>query len=188
MLAPKNGFLTGTKTVLFAWSALPAAKKYRIQINDGLIIDSITTKTSFTAILPAVSGNTTAFTWNVKAINDKSESQFNASSFTFTVDLKPPSAPSLSSPLSGSSVKDTTKLVWIRNNAVDVSYDSIYLATDTLFTNLVSQSRSDQVSVRIADLTNPPSPNVTYWWRVRSFDAVGNRSNFSGQLKFKLIP
>jgi hypothetical protein len=188
MLTPANGTLTGNKVQVFTWSSLPAAKKYRIQVNNGVIIDSTVTKTSLTVTLTAVAGNTTAYTWNVKAINDNSETQFNPVSFSFTVDLKPPSAPSLTSPLKGFSVRDTTYLVWGRNNPFDISHDSIYVATDSAFTNVISQTWVNQTKIRIAELENPPSIPSTYWWKVRSFDVAGNRSNFSAVLSFKLIP
>lgn len=187
MLSPASGNVTGNKVVTFNWSSLIAASKYRLQINNGSVKDSVLTGTSLTYILPAAANATTAYTWNVKAINSTSESQFNATAYTFTVDLKPPTSPGLTRPMHGISVTDTAMLVWYRNGT-DVQYDSIYVADDSTFAN-VRQYIADQPKVQLSDLQlNPNAPGIFYWWRIRSFDAVGNRSSFSGKLKFKLVP
>jgi len=189
MLSPANGTLTNMSQITFSWGKITAAKKYNLQVNNGLILDTIVTKTSLSYTLPVVANSTVAYTWNVKAINDQGESQYNSSPFSFTVDLKPPSAPSLVSPSGGSFVTNTVSLVWTRNNSADVAHDSVYVATDSLFTNVISQTWSEQATIKIVDLYNTPASNSTfYWWKVRSFDNVGNRSNFSAQLKFKLVP
>jgi hypothetical protein len=188
LLNPTNNLLTGAKVITFNWSSVISATKYQLQINGGAVKDTSISGTSLTYTLPAAASATTAYTWNVKATNDNSQTQYNTSPFTFTVDLKAPATPGLSQPLLGSSVADTVRLVWVRNGT-DVAYDSIYVANDSLFTNMIKQQESDQAYIRISDLGLGQSPlNSFYWWRVRSFDAVGNPSSFSGRLKFKLVP
>lgn len=187
-LSPVNGAVTGNSIVTFNWSPVISATKYRLQINGGAIKDTLLANTSLTYTLPAASNATTAYTWNVKAVNNTSESAFNTSSYTLTVDLKPPVSPSLVRPASGTVVSDTAKLVWSRN-ATDAVYDSVYIGDDSLFTNIYQQIWTDQQKLPLSDLSLSPNTGSTYfWWKVRSFDAVGNHSSFSGRFKFKLVP
>jgi hypothetical protein len=185
-IAPINGYLTGNAAILFSWSALNAATYYQFEINNGSVLTATTTGTSYSYTLPAVTNSTSPFTWRVKAFNNFSVSQYN-SPFTFTVDLAPPSAPLLTSPIHGSTVKDTVKLVWTRTGAPDALSDSIFVSTDSLFANVISKTRTWQQKLKINQLVNPPNiNNAIYWWRLRSIDSVGNRSGYSNQLKFKL--
>ena len=185
-IAPVNGYLTGSPIISFSWSALNAATYYQLEINNGSVLSATTTNTSYSYTLPATTNSATTFTWRVKAFNAFSFSQFN-SAFSFTVDLAAPTAPLLSTPFNGSTVKDTVKLVWTRTGTPDALSDSIFVSTDSLFANVVSKTRTWQQKLKINMLTNPPNVNnAIYWWRLRSIDSVGNRSVYSNQLKFKL--
>jgi len=186
LLSPSNGLITGSTIVIFKWEGLPAAKKYRIQINGGLIKDTITSLTNYPTTLKAVNNSITVFTWNVKAINDGSESSYNITPFSFTVDLKAPATPGLLAPVHFANANTTDTLKWVK--ASDAIYDSIYVSEDSLFNNTI-HFFSDRSFAPISDLDLVPNaPGNYYWWRIRSFDAVGNRSNFSITRKFRLIP
>lgn len=186
MLNPVNSAVTGNTLVTFSWSSIIAAKKYRLQVNNGAIKDTTIAKTTFTMVLPAAKNNVTAFTWNVKAINDNSESQYNVTPFTFSVDLKPPSTPGLLSPASSATVTEQDTLKWTRS--AEAVYDSIYIADDSLFQN-VTLYWSSKVNIQVVELTlSPNTAGNFYWWRVKSFDAVGNGSSFSARRKFRLNP
>lgn len=68
-------------------------------------------------------------------------------------------------------------------------FDSVFVATDSAFTNVISKTKTYLQSIAIASLsTQPPANGSIYWWKLRSLDSVGNRSVYSTQLKFKLIP
>lgn len=189
LLSPANGMQMGTNTVIFKWAPIKNAKNYRIVINEGAVVDTITEGTEAVFSLPALPNANTDFRWNVKAMNEISESGYNTLPSTFTIDLKPPAAPSILSPANGAVVQDSIRLIWNRNHPADVSYDSIYVSTDSLFTNIISQTWAETSSIKISELANTPNPNnTTYWWRLRSFDAAGNRSVFSSQFKFILVP
>jgi hypothetical protein len=187
LISPVNGAITGNTVVTFNWSNIAAAKKYRIQINDGVLKDTTIYKNSFTYSLQAVKNATTAFTWNVKAINDESESPFNPVTFKFTVDLKGPAAPGLVSPNNDFNIKNNDTIKW--THAGDAVYDSIYIAEDTLFVNMLHQVRVNGNSIPVLEFNLPYNTAGTYyWWRIRSFDAYGNPSSFSLRRKFKLVP
>ncbi|MBL7932784.1 MAG: hypothetical protein JNL60_12820 [Bacteroidia bacterium] len=185
LLVPANGAVTGNTVVTFSWRELNAAKKYRFLLNEGTLKDTTLIGTSLTCTLQAAKNATTAFTWNVKAINDHTESQFNTSSYKFTVDLKGPGTPGLVSPVYDATVTIANdSLRWSRSGT-DVAYDSLYIADDSTFTNY-NQYKSDDAFMIANDLNlSPSTPGNYYFWKVRSFDLYGNGSSYSTKRRFK---
>lgn len=191
-VTPASGYLTGQQTVYFSWNAITSANKYEVIVsnsNNMQIKDTLTVNTAFTSSF--ADGK---YTWKIKALNDYSISQYNSPN-SFTVDLTAPASSIASYPNNGSYVKDTTALKWnrvITNPTLDTRYDSLFIAYDSLFTNVVCKMRIGGSTIKLNQLN--PSPAVStstfpyYYWRLRSVDSVGNRSSFSNQLKFKLIP
>lgn len=183
---PVNNYLTSLTSVNFSWNSLAAANQYQIQIMNStstIIKDTTTTNTSY--YWSNASGG--SFTWKVRALNGFSISQYNSAQ-NFTIDINPPTVSVLSSPIHGSFIKDTLDLKWTRSS-IDTRYDSLYISIDSSFTSVISTSRVYATKLKI----NALSPNIPvsanyYWWRVRSIDSVGNKSGYSNQLKFKLIP
>jgi len=194
-ISPLSGYLTGNKTIAFNWSGIPSATNYQVQVLNGttLLKDATTSKTNYTyAISTSTGGN---FSWQVKAYNNSSVSQFNTPQ-TFTVDLKAPNPPTLTLPLSPSSVTGTVDLKWTRNAQTlsDVKYDSIYVATDSTFPDfaIVAAARVNVTLINTGAFTPSLQPSATlsqyYFWKVRSIDSVGNKSIFSNWFKFHLNP
>lgn len=185
-IAPANNYLTGNKIVAFSWNSLAAASNYQIQILNStstIIKDSTTTSTTFTATFTGGG----VYTWKVRALNAFSISQYNTP-LSFTVDVTAPSVSVLSSPIHGSFVKDTVDLKWTRSTT-DTWYDSVYVSVDSAFTSVVSRSKVYASKIKINALSQTIPVSATYyWWRVKSVDSVGNKSGYSNQLKFKLIP
>lgn len=186
LVSPVNGAVTGNTVVTFNWSAVSAAKKYRFQINEGLVLDTLLElKTSLSYKLQAAKNATTAFSWRVKALNDAGESQYN-SSYTITIDLKGPTPPILTFPTDGNVMGSADSLKW--NRAKDTKYDSVYVASDSLFLNYQQFAVSENF-ILVAEFLLAPSPLGTYYyWRVRSFDAYGNASLNSLRKKFRISP
>jgi len=184
---PPANWLTGNKRVSFSWNSLNAADSYQIVLlnsTNGIIKDTVTALTTYTYTFPSQG----AYSWKIRALNDFSISQYNAA-LSFTIDQTAPSAPILISPSHGAIVTPTINLLWNRIGAPDAKYDSIYVATDSAFTNIVSYTKSYAQTIAINAINNsPPATGNTYWWRLRSVDSVGNRSVLSNQLKFKLNP
>jgi hypothetical protein len=186
-ILPAGNFLTGSTRLNFSWNSLNTANNYQIVIlnsTNGVVKDTTTTLTTYTYNF-ATQG---AYSWKVRALNDFSISQYNTP-LSFTIDLTAPSAPVLTSPTHNAIVTPTNNLVWNRVGAPDAKYDSIYVATDSAFTNVISKTKTYLQTLSINGLTNsPPATSTIYWWRLRSVDSVGNRSVYSSQLKFKLNP
>lgn len=183
---PINNFITGNSTITFNWNPLSSATLYQLQIinaSSAIIKDTTTTNTSY--YWSNVNGG--SYTWKVRALNGFSISQYNSPQ-NFTIDITPPTVSVLTSPAHGSFVKDTVDLKWTRSST-DTRYDSLYVSIDSAFTSVVSKARVYQTQIKINALSpNLPVVSNYYWWRVKSIDTVGNKSGFSNQLKFKLVP
>jgi hypothetical protein len=185
-IAPVNNYLTGNKTISFSWYNIASANNYQIQIlnsSNAIVKDTTTTNTGISTFLS--SGG--IYTWKVRALNAFSISQYN-SPLTFTIDLIAPPVSIINSPAHGASVKDTTDLKWTRSSS-DTRYDSIYISIDSAFTSIISSMKIYSTKIKINALSPViPVSSTYYWWRVKSVDSVGNKSGYSNQLKFKLIP
>lgn len=195
-VSPANGFLTAQKTITLSWTQIPVATSYQLQVlnSTGAILkDTTTAATSY--VYSAVTTTGSAYSWKVKAFNNTSVSQFNTAQ-TFTIDLKPPFPPTLSSPANLSTATGTVDLKWTRNTSTlaDVRYDSIYVATDSTFPAfaIVVSARVNGTQINTAAFSPSLAPNATatekYFWRVRSVDSVQNASTFSAWWKFHLNP
>jgi predicted secreted protein len=185
-IAPANNYLSGSKSISFSWNTLATASNYQVQIlnsSNTIVKDTTTANNNLSTAL--ISGG--AYTWKVRALNAFSISQYN-SPLSFTIDLTAPPVSVINSPNHGASVKDTTDLKWSRTSS-DTRYDSLYISIDSSFTSIVSTNRVYNTKIKINAL-NPTIPvsSTYYWWRVKSVDSVGNKSGFSNQLKFRLIP
>jgi len=183
---PVNNFLTGSKTIAFSWANIAAAENYQIQIlNSSSVVvkDSTTANNTFTTTL-STGG---VYTWKVRAMNGFSISQYNTA-LTFTIDITAPGVSVLSSPSHGAFIKDTASLKWTRTST-DTRYDSLYVSADSSFSSIISTSKVYTTSIKINALSPTiPVSSTYYWWRLKSVDSVGNKSGYSTQLKFKLIP
>ncbi len=185
-IAPLSNHLSGTKTISFSWNTINSATNYQVQVlnsSSTIIKDTTTTNTSFVSSFSAGG----FYTWKIRAFNAYSISQYNTPT-SFTIDVTAPTVSIINSPTHGSTVKDTTNLKWTRSSS-DTRYDSVYVSIDSLFTSVISSSKTYATKIKINALNQSlPLSSTYYWWRVRSVDSVGNRSGLSNQLKFKLIP
>jgi hypothetical protein len=184
-ISPQNSLLTGSTSITFSWNPLNSATTYEILIlnsSGGTVKDTVTANTFFSHTFPLLS---TAYSWKVRAQNNFSISQYNAP-YTFTIDVTPPAASTPTAPSNGAIITNTVSLGWIRTGVPDAIYDSIFVATDSAFTNVISRTSTHQLSIPVSSLNPQPAAGATYWWKLRSVDSVGNRSVFSNQLKFKL--
>jgi hypothetical protein len=190
-IAPSNGFSTRFTKVNFSWNSLNSALQYQILLlnaTNGIVKDTTTSLTSYTYTFPAQGG----YSWKVRALNNSSISQYNTPQ-TFTIDLQvtvsSPSAPNPIPPAHGAVVTASSVLSWIRNGTPDTKYDSVIVAVDSTFSNIISATRTYQLSSAISALNNSsaiaPSSNY-YFWRVVSVDSVRNISSPSFYKKFKM--
>jgi hypothetical protein len=94
------------------------------------------------------------------------------------VDTTPPTAPQN---LTASNVAATsTKLSWTSStdNVGVVGY-RLHVALDSRFTNELAAYRGQEVGLVTSTSVTGLSPNTSYYMRVRAYDAMNNRSDFS---------
>jgi hypothetical protein len=112
------------------------------------------------------------FVWAVKASNQNTSPGFPTKAII--IDRTAPAKPTLSSPADKSSYTTwPVTLSWKRSETGAKFYDSVYVATDTLFTNKVI---SQIVDTTFLSLTL--TLDTTYFWKVKTIDAAGNVSGF----------
>jgi hypothetical protein len=184
-IAPQNSFLTRSSTITFSWNPLNSAVSYEILIlnsSGGTVKDTITPNTFLSHAFPVLSA---AYSWKVKAQNGFSISQYN-SPYTFTIDVTPPAASTPTAPLNGAIITSTAALSWARTGAPDAIYDSVFVATDSAFVNVIRTTSTRQTSIAVNAFSPQLPTGSIYWWRLQSKDSVRNVSVFSNQLKFKL--
>lgn len=180
LITPTGSFATTQTTVTFKWYELYNARDYRFELHspdwDGELVynPEIVNGTELTLTLDE--GN---YAWGVQAQNSSSSSMFT--SRILYIDNTVPLTPQLLTPASADSVSGSSVYFsWKRgaNSGSPIS-DSLYVASDSTFTNL-------KLNALLSDTTYTWTTATTgnYYWRVKSIDAAGNKSAFSGKYKF----
>lgn len=185
LIAPGSSFATNQTGISFSWYSLYNAEDYRFELrnsdwNGSLVINPIIT-TYDTVNLALAEGT---YAWGVQAHNSTSNSPF--STRIITIDLTNPNIPLLSYPAANITINDSTLTAstitfgWLRgSNTGSAIQDSLYIANDSLFSNIFD-------SAVLADTTYSKSFTSagSYFWKVRSYDAAGNKSSYSVTRKF----
>lgn len=176
-----NSYATSSSTISFAWNAISGINFYRIEITNttsGATVSSTTTSVnSFSYTFPQGE-----YAFSVRAENNTSFTPW--AQRTFSVDQTAPTAPVLVSPANAafySTVPSTQVFDW--TNAADALTDSLYIGTDSTFTGGIQAALLLNSSQSNYSWTGAQSSTI-YFWRVRSTDAAGNRSNYSSTFKF----
>ncbi|MGB3948534.1 MAG: hypothetical protein WBM13_11160 [Bacteroidia bacterium] len=167
-------------THLFSWQTLSNTDSYLFQIvMNGLPIytQTLTTTTSINYTFL----NDGTYQWRVFAQNATSTSSPVNATRTITIDRVAPNTPVLSSPIANDSVSNPVNLSWVSDPTY--SYDSVYVYADTNLTVLVASGISTNQTYNYTGTVGQD-----YFWRVRSIDAVGNKSIYSNRRKFIIAP
>lgn len=178
--SPDDNYYTSDFDVVFKWDALYSAEDYRVELLDlseTLIDNSMITTADSIEYTFSTEGD---YIWRVRAQNASSNTQY--ASRYITIDATLPNTPSLIYPVAG----DTASAVpftmsWNRwGESGSPITDSIFVASDSLFTTIVV---SEEVSDSTYSFTDLLSTGAHYWF-VRSMDAAGNESSNSDTAKF----
>jgi hypothetical protein len=178
---PANSY-TNLATITFQWIPLYNASQYQVQVKSGSWTGAAVISRGLTANDTMIVTNLAAgtYAWGVQALNNDGASSFNYT--TFTIDRTAPGAPTLVSPAGNAALTvSPVHLVW--NRATDAGiplYDSLFVATDSLFSN-VAFSLKESVDSAQVSLTSGK-----YFWKVKTTDAAGNQSGSSAAWKFTL--
>jgi hypothetical protein len=184
--SPADGAATNQTTVSLEWNAGYIGNTYELQVDDSSSFDSLFYTTTTEDISADVSGLTEGiWYWRVRASNTYGTTGEWSAPYSFTVDLTPPSAPSLTAPADGTYSVSIPAFAW---STVDT-------AAYYQFEYGTSSSDPDNTYVlRSAELsTNTYTPSsmtkeVQYYWFARAKDAAGNWSGWSSPRAIMIVP
>ena len=190
LVAPLNLSFTSDNTPSFNWNpVIGVGITYQIQIDNlatfGTPIDvNVTGLTNPNYTAPLLSDGLKY--WRVRALNNAITPEPGSWSLTrnFTIDSNAPLPPAPSLPLNNAAgIRATPTFTWLASvtaNAYQFQYDEAADFADPFYTSEV-----------VPVLTHKPSPNMglgTWYWRVKSRDAVGNWSNWSSHRIITILP
>ncbi len=182
--SPGNGALNQPISPTLQWNAAGGATSYHVQLASDSLFSSIVLDDSTVAGTSRQAGplssNSTYF-WRVSAKNSGGTSAYS-SVWNFTTGIAPPPAPTLLSPVSGSTNQPTTLTLSWNSSATAASY-RLQVATDSLFTALVLD---DSTVTTTSRQVGPLSNSTLYYWRV-SAKNTGGSSGFSSTWNFTTI-
>jgi hypothetical protein len=176
-----NGYATAGSSVAFSWNAVSAATHYRVEI--------LNTVTAATVVSTSVTVNNYQHTLAQGSYEFRVRAE-NASSFTpwstrtFSVDQTAPVTPVLVAPAHNSfyaSPPSTLTFDW--TSGADALTDSLFVSTDSTFAAVNVLQLGVSATQGGYNWTGA-LPATVYFWRVRSVDAAGNRSNYSAVYRF----
>lgn len=172
---PNNNGIYGNTKQTFRWNDVFSADYYEFEIREAgtgntFFADTVNTN----SIVLEDTLKSGEYTWRVSAVNAESQSDYSVRNFE--MDLTAPTAPTLISPPNSTTanVSSNIKLNWTSGTDKNSSHDSLYL---------YFSSTSSTPIVRRIDTAGFQDTsglaNGTYFWKVRSVDAVLNAGDFS---------
>jgi len=177
LVAPTNNFWSNTLANTFKWDSIVGATSYRLQIinqsNSTIVIDTTVKREPIT--LTVADGK---YTWQVRAQNASTNSPYAL--YTLGVDTTTPKVPVQITPRNDSIfTTDRFTLNW------SVSSGSLSPITTTLYI-YSNPSMSTIIKDTVTSLTSYPDTLATgtYYWRLQSVNAAGNKSGYSTLFSF----
>jgi aqualysin 1 len=189
LLSPANNSGTSDTTPDFYWSGVTYGSFYHIQVSTNTTFTNIVEEDeviiagvahTFSSTLPEGK-----YYWRVQAKNNLSEYGPWSAYRSFFVDLTPPAAPVLKTPLSSIGVIGTPTFTWTapagaKSYIFQYSTAILFDAGIVEYTNITKPSFKPPVPI-------PPSSPATFW-RVKALDAYGNESEWSSQYMIFIAP
>ena len=185
---PFAGAVTNASLVSFSWTDLPMAQHYKLHLSPN-------PRTGGPAALDTVVGNASAvsirlprtsqvYQWKVKAVNTRSFTE--SVTRTMEIDVTPPSAPALVSPLASTTfLALPVTFSWARS-AADAIRDSLFVYEANQTIRMAGFPRlGNGTSFSLNTPTFPYIPG-TYYWAMRSVDRAGNAGPLSAKRPFIL--
>lgn len=186
LTSPSDGATNLPISVLLSWSSSARAATYRLQMSTNstftsvVIDDSTLTYVSYQT--PDLSNGTTYY-WRLNAKNAGGTSSWSPVR-SFTTLIARPSAPSISSPVSGATSQSTNPTLSWTSSSTATRYRLQVAANSSFFPPLlVDDTTVISTSYPVSQL----SYNTTYYWRV-SASNNGGSSLYSSTASFTTIP
>jgi hypothetical protein len=185
LISPADNIISKDYKQTFKWYLLSNADDYRFEILSGT--NTIYTSATYTkdTLTYTFAGDGT-YTWRVKGQNVQSSTPFTTR--TITIDATAPNTPTLLLPNDldsttfaiGTKTKAAIKLSWDRGTVTGTTItDSVLVYQFPATSGFLNKSTS-------ATTYSDSLPIGKYYWKIRSYDAVGNKSNYSVVRSFKV--
>ena len=189
--SPSENYATNESSVDFSWQEKPNADYYTFKLVSGdwstgsiEVIETPIYNLSWSQTLGELSEG--EYSWGVRAENNISSSNYGFRSLI--IDTTSPDQPNLSSPSQGEEVEsgNIISFSWTRPNETGSNItDSLYVSTDSTFV------ASHEIAIERTETSYSKTFEVgstqKYYWRVRSIDAAGNKSDYSVTRRFTVL-
>jgi len=178
LLSPADGSEINDNTPMFDWDDVKGVTEYQIQVDldnnftsPGIDKSGLTSST----YTPASSLADETYYWRVKAKDAAGNLSDWSAIWSITIDTEGPVAPSLISPINGSTINDDTPIYeW--SDVIDATYYQLQVDNNSNFSSPV-ENISDITISSYAPTSSLADGN--YYWRVRARDKVSNWGNWS---------
>lgn len=180
LISPADHAFINKNQVVFLWEDMPRAEQYFFQLAANpqfaqpLKLEVLSSESTGAEL--AQEGT---YYWRVRGENNLSQTFTPWAERTFTIDKSRPTPPILSLPVTGDTIRladQSPDLQWAV--ASDVVKDSVYIYSDAGLSNLRLKTLSSTGNLNL-DNSGAVFPPGAYYWRVKSYDAAGNASDFS---------
>ncbi len=184
LLSPNDSLFSNSSVHSFTWRPEENANKYVFELSSGSYYNSVITTTNSNNNVSFSSLADGWYKWGVQAQNDYSLSKYTYRNLL--IDRVAPAKPVLVLPAINAYVYDylPVTFTWTRaNDNGSRIYDSLYIFTDSLWTNLAYSAKSYTKSFVVDSTKLTMGP---HFWFVRAIDAAGNSSEYSDYRKFTI--
>ena len=181
LIFPTNFSGNQDTSLTFRWAKVEIASMYDFQISfsDSFKLGDIieNRSTPYTQIKVNSLLSDTIYYWRIKARNAFQDTSRWSEPFAFKTKL---SKPTLAEPSNKSRNHENQVLLkWNATKLFDLY--RVQVATDTIFTKIISDSYTENTSTKILNLKY----NTRYYWRVNTRNAIGDSSSWAKYFSFK---
>lgn len=178
LLTPASLFETSATTISFTWTASSDSQsglnRHQIQIDTAgtFIANKIDSSVGQNANTSFVLPGSETYYWRIVSYDDLGNTAAT-SAFSFIVDTKSPTAPTVVAPVSGTETKlATIQFTWTggSDSHSGLSRFQFQLDTSGAFTTMIADSNAALQT----DTSFTLRVNDTYYWRLVAYDQVGN--------------
>jgi uncharacterized protein YbdZ (MbtH family) len=186
LVAPTDTEVLLTTRPTFVWGSVAGASNYTLNVSTSPTFSPLAVNTT---VAPSTYTMTSdlgpkgvAFYWRVRANATNGPSLWSA--VRTLTSANPPGIPVLTLPASNALVMTYAPVLDWADAVPGLDHYQVQIASNSTFTSIVQ----DALPIGSTYTASPDlNPNTTYWWRVRSFNAGGQYSLWSGARTFRTV-